>query len=288
MRALKIIKGIVLFFIFLIVLLLGVLGYAHYIEPNLLMVKSITIDTQKAIKPCKIVFFADTHFGGLYGERHAEKIADKINGLNADIVIFGGDLFDNYAHDHDAMDLEYLKAELGRIKANAGKFAVWGNHDYGGGAVRIYEEFLKSCGFTLLNDESRLLTEYGIRVVGFDDYLMGWTDPSLYTLESDSFNVIASHEPIIANFIQSGSDNLLLTGHTHGGQVSIPFLTSRLLPNGSGQFVKGLYSTEEIGTAASLQMYTTSGIGMTRYPFRFLNVPEIIEVNLEGADDRGD
>lgn len=288
MRALKIIKGIVLFFIFLIVLLLGVLGYAHYIEPNLLMVKSITIDTQKAIKPCKIVFFADTHFGGLYGEKHAEKIADKINGLNADIVIFGGDLFDNYAHDHGAMDLEYLKAELGRIKANAGKFAVWGNHDYGGGAVRIYEEFLESCGFTLLNDESRLLTEYGIRVVGFDDYLMGWTDPSLYTLESDSFNVIASHEPIIANFIQSGSDNLLLTGHTHGGQVSIPFLTSRLLPNGSGQFVKGLYSAGEIGTAASLQMYTTSGIGMTRYPFRFLNVPEIIEVNLEGADDRGD
>lgn len=288
MRALKIIKKIVLVFIFLTVLLLGVLGYAHYIEPNLLTVRSVTIDTQKAIKPCKIVFFADTHFGSLYGEKHAEKIADKINGLNADIVIFGGDLFDNYVYDHGAMDLEYLKAELGRIKAAAGKFAVWGNHDYGGGAVRIYEDFLESCGFALLNDESRLLTEYGIRVVGFDDYLMGWTDPSLYTLESDSFNVIASHEPIIANFIQSGSDNLLLTGHTHGGQVSIPFLTSRLLPNGSGQFVKGLYSAEEIGTAASLQMYTTSGIGMTRYPFRFLNVPEIIEVNLEGADDRGD
>lgn len=274
------VKKICTFCLIILLSILLIFGYARFIEPNLLTVKSFDVVTEKPVNPCKIVFFTDTHFGKYYDDSHVEKIVKKINQSNADIVIFGGDLLDNYARDREDIDFEYLREELSNINAKSGKYAVWGNHDYGGGAVRIYEDFITSCGFTILKNESRILEKYGIKIIGYDDYLMGWTDPALYNIESELYNIIVSHEPVISQFITNSSENFLLSGHTHGGQVTIPFLTTKLLPEGSGQFVKGLYSKEEINTAASLQMYVSSGIGMTRYPFRFFNTPEIVEINL--------
>lgn len=228
-----------------------------------------------------MVYFTDTHFGKHYDVSHAGKIAEKINAAKPDVVVFGGDLLDNFARDRDNMDLQYLKEELQGIEAKAGKYAVWGNHDYGGGAIRVYEDFMTSCGFEILDNESVALESYGIRLIGYDDYLMGWTDPSLYKIESDLFNVIAAHEPIVSQFIESESENFLLSGHTHGGQVTIPFITDKFLPKGSGQFTKGLYTAKDIHTEVSLTMYTSSGIGMTRYPFRFLNTPEIVQIRFQ-------
>lgn len=277
------VKKVLSFFLLTIFTFLSVLGYAYFVEPNLLVVQSLTVETQKLIKPFKVVFFTDPHFGNLYQEHHADKIVSNINKLDADLVLFGGDLLDNYARDRQTMDLEVLETSLSQIEAKEGKFAVWGNHDYGGGAIRIYEDFMTSCGFEILSDESRFIENLGINLIGYDDYLMGWTDPSLYTVEDDWFNIIVAHEPVVSQLIAGKGENFLFSGHTHGGQVTIPFLTSKFLPKGSGLFVKGLYSTKEIGTDSSLQMYTSSGIGMTRYPFRFLNVPEIVEVNFQSS-----
>lgn len=274
-------KRIILILFMIAIAFLSVIGYSRFIEPNLLLTKSLVIETQKPIEPCTMVYFTDTHFGKYYDVNHAGKIVEKINAENPDIVIFGGDLLDNYARDYDNMDLQYVKEELQKIEAKVGKYAVWGNHDYGGGAVRIYEDFITSCGFELLDNESVELANYGIKLIGYDDYLMGWTDPSLYKIESDLFNVIIAHEPIVSQFIESKSENFLLSGHTHGGQVNIPFITNKFLPEGSGQFKKGYYSEKEIDTTILLKMYTSSGIGMTRYPFRFLNPPEIIEIKFQ-------
>lgn len=276
-------KRIYIMLLFIILIISSIVGYAYYIEPNLLVVKSLDIKTKKFINPCKIAFFTDTHFGKHYDVHHIENIVAKINQAKVDIVIFGGDLLDNYARDRDELDLNYLKDELLKINATKGKYAVRGNHDYGGGSIRIYEEFMTSSNFKVLNNESVPLDDYGISLIGYDDYLMGWSDPSLYKIKSDLFHVIISHEPIISKYIESESDNFLLSGHTHGGQISIPFLTNKFLPEGSGQFKKGYYTKEEIGTNTSLSMYTSSGIGMTRYPFRFLNTPEIIIINLENT-----
>lgn len=270
------------FIMFSIVIFISVTGYARYIEPNLLKVRTFDVVTEKPIKPISIIFFTDTHFGKYYDVHNAEKIVKKINQSNADLVIFGGDLLDNYAR--DTIDFEYLKEQFENIDVTIGKYAVRGNHDYGGGAVRVYEDFMTSCGFQLLDNEHIVFDDYGIQLIGYDDYLMGWTDPTLYKIQSNLFNVIIAHEPIVSQFIESESDNLMLSGHTHGGQVNIPFLTEKLLPEGSGQFVKGFYTEKEIGTTASLNMYTSSGIGMTRYPFRFLNIPEIIKINIKNAN----
>ena len=144
-----------------------------------------------------------------------------INGRDADIVIFGGDLFDNYARDQEILDLEYLQEQLSRIEAQAGKYAVFGNHDYGGGAVRIYEEFMNNCGFYVLNDETVFLELFHIEIIGFDDYLLGQTEADFYHIQSDKFLLMATHEPIISEFIEGSGEGLILSGHTHGGQISV-------------------------------------------------------------------
>lgn len=255
-------------------------GYARYVEPYMLITRTVTIEATKHVPECTIVFFSDTHFGKDYSEKNIERIVKRINRSEPDLVIFGGDFLDNYARDREALDLEYIGAELSKIEASYGKFAVWGNHDYGGGAVRIYQDLMTDGGFQVLENESCLIEELNMKVFGYDDYLLGRTEESLYQIQSQYFNLIAAHEPVVADFIENTGDNLLLTGHTHGGQVGIPAIREKVIPKGSGGYAKGLYTKEEIGTKSSLQMFVSSGIGTTLYPIRFLNVPEIVEIHL--------
>lgn len=255
-------------------------GYARYVEPYMLITRTVTIEATKHVPECTIVFFSDTHFGKDYSEKNVERIVKRINRSEPDLVIFGGDFLDNYARDREELDLEYIGAELSKIEASYGKFAVWGNHDYGGGAVRIYQDLMTDGGFQVLENESCLIEELNMKVFGYDDYLLGRTEESLYQIQSQYFNLIAAHEPVVADFIENTGDNLLLTGHTHGGQVGIPAIREKVIPKGSGGYAKGLYTKEEIGTKSSLQMFVSSGIGTTLYPIRFLNVPEIVEIHL--------
>lgn len=139
---------------------------------------------------------------------------------------------------------------------------------------------MNNCGFHVLDDETVFLEEFNIEITGFDDYLMGHTEADSYHMQSDKFHLIATHEPVISKFIKGSGESFVLSGHTHGGQVSVPYLTRKMLPKGSDQFIKGFYDTQDIKGDASVQMYVSSGIGLTKYPFRFMNVPEIIEVNL--------
>ena len=81
-------------------------------------------------------------------------------------------MLDNYARDSENIDFDKLSSALSSITAKNGKYAVFGNHDIGGGAVRMYNDFMTSCGFTVLSDESVYIDEYNIKIVGFDDIMM--------------------------------------------------------------------------------------------------------------------
>lgn len=255
-------------------------GYARYVEPYMLMTRTVTINSEKEVPECTVVFFSDTHFGQNYSEKNIERIVRRINRSSPDLVIFGGDFLDNYARDKSGLDLDYIKSQLAEIRSVYGKFAVWGNHDYGGGAERVYRDLMSGGGFQVLENESCLIEELNMKVFGYDDYLLGQTKPDLYQIKSQYFNLIAAHEPVVADFISNTGDNLLLTGHTHGGQIGIRGIRENVVPKGSGGYVKGLYSQDDIGTVTPMQMYVTSGIGTALYPVRFLNVPEIVEIRI--------
>lgn len=198
-------------FMFIWIFMIFIVCYSRYMEPERLVMKEITVETNMDIEKCRILFFTDTHFGTIYDGNHVERIVEMINERDGDIVIFGGDLFDNYARDKELLDMEYLQEELSKIEAKAGKYAVFGNHDYGGGAVRIYEQFMNNCGFYVLDNETVFLEKFNIEVIGFDDYLLGQTEVDFYHIQSDNFHLIVTHEPVISKWIEGSGENLILS-----------------------------------------------------------------------------
>ena len=198
-------------FMFIWIFMIFIVCYSRYMEPERLVMKEITVETNMDIEKCRILFFTDTHFGTIYDGNHVERIVEMINERDGDIVIFGGDLFDNYARDKELLDMEYLQEELSKIEAKAGKYAVFGNHDYGGGAVRSYEQFMNNCGFYVLDNETVFLEKFNIEVIGFDDYLLGQTEVDFYHIQSDNFHLIVTHEPVISKWIEGSGENLTLS-----------------------------------------------------------------------------
>lgn len=137
----KIIKRIILF-ILLILILTGLLAvYAVKIEPYRLAVRDYDLKNGAASAELKLVHISDIQVSEAYSEERLGKLVDKINGQSPDIVVFTGDLYDNYAAYHPEKKVE--KA-LSAIEARYGKYAVWGNRDYGGGAMRLIRESYKT------------------------------------------------------------------------------------------------------------------------------------------------
>lgn len=271
-------KYIIKPFLFLILILCILLFYAHFVEPSLLVKTTHTVQAPSDVKECKIVYFSDTHFGGLYDQEHLSRIVEKINLQNPDIVVFGGDLLDNYARDREILDLDFITSKLKEICPDSKKYAVYGNHDYGGGASRVYSDLMENGGFTVLNNTSLFLEEFNIKMAGFDDYLLGSTDPAFYQSKENAFTVLLSHEPDVAQLISMPRAGIMLSGHSHGGQVTLPFLTQHILPVGATKYVKGHYPL--CGISANLSLYVSKGIGMTMLPLRFLNPPEIMVLQI--------
>ena len=99
----------VLFWIVLAALLTGL--YARFVEPNLLVVRRLSFQAEGITADCRVVFFTDTHFGEDKPVDSAKQLAERINQLEPDLVIFGGDLLDNYARDREQLDLELLREQ---------------------------------------------------------------------------------------------------------------------------------------------------------------------------------
>lgn len=249
--------------------------YASYVEPNRLITKEVKIEMSAPVE--NIVFFTDTHFGSNYSQEKAKEIVDKINAIDAPIVIFGGDLLDSYWQDEKILDLSSLSDTLSKIKAKY-KIAVWGNHDYGGGAYRYYEHIMEDAGFIILKQDNLLIEEYQLNIVGFDDLQLGTStiDPNQLKAEPGYFNLYVSHEPDLFSSIDVSEADLCLSGHSHGGQIALPFIGSLISNMGARNYVKGVYN---IGAT---KLFVSSGIGTTKLKLRLFNVPEIVNIVFEG------
>ena len=259
----------------ILVIFLLIFCYASFIEPNRLIVKDVNITMEAPIE--NITFFSFTHFGTNYSQEKAEEIVNKINEINAPMVIFGGDLIDAYWQDKDLLDLEVLSNTLSKINAKY-KIAVWGNHDYGGGAYRHYEKIMEDAGFILLKQESLTIEELKINIIGFDDLQLGTSlnDPQNLKAKEDYFNIYISHEPDLFSTIDVSEADLCLSGHSHGGQISLPIIGSLISNMGARKYIKGVYNID------ATKLFVSSGIGTTKIKMRLLNIPEIVNIKFKG------
>lgn len=247
--------------------------YAFKIEPFLLFSHSYTLSAPgvQAAETITLVQISDIQISEAYPEENLKKLVKKVNAASPDIIVFTGDLYDNYARYHANTS---VKEALSDMIAPYGKFAIWGNRDYGGGASRVYSELMESSGFTLLENSSTSITfqnDKTLLIGGLDDALLGAADVEAIKLAMDApadYRILLLHEPDILNRLEYDTANLALAGHSHGGQVRLPFFQG-IRTSLAKEYTRGFY---DIG---SMKLYVNTGLGTSHIPIRFMVPPEI-------------
>lgn len=250
--------------------------YAGHIEPKLLEINHLTMKNKlipKSFNEFKIVQFSDTHLGFQYDRQQFISLVQKINELQPDLIFFTGDLLDA---PNKYTDGDMIIPLLNKLHAPFGKFAIYGNHDHGGYGSDIYRSIMEKAGFTLLqntNQRVKLLDGSSLYIIGIDDAMLGKPDigKAMEGVPVNSFNILLSHAPDLADKASEYNIHFQLSGHSHGGQIKIPFVGALVKPPFAEKYHEGFY---EIGETP-LTLYVNRGIGTTRLPFRFLSKPEL-------------
>ncbi|SFK08715.1 hypothetical protein SAMN04488574_15314 [Bacillus sp. 71mf] len=275
--------------IFLIIFIfpIAIYLYAFQFEPKSLSITWTDIESPnipKGFQGVKIVQFSDTHFGPNFSHEQQKKLVDQINELKPDIVVFTGDLIDKFAE--YGSERKETQTILSQIHAPLGKYAVFGNHDRGGGGRYLYKQYMEESGFTVLvNETTKIKANNGdyITISGLDDFLLGKpkVQPTLQHLQEKDFNILLVHEPDTVDEVLAYPVDLQLSGHSHGGQAQLPFIGPIVTTKLADQYVEGLYSLQ--GKTKPLQLYVNRGIGTTRMPLRFLSKPELSVLSLRNS-----
>lgn len=241
----------------------------------------------------KIVHISDLHVGSFsYRYRILEKVVHLINDLDADLILFTGDLVNNYA-----WELKGWDQVLNKLSAKKGKFAVLGNHDYGDYSPWISEEakkenfeeiknFYQKIDFQLLLNASEVLTEdnQSIGILGVEnwglppfrqdgDLQKAWKD-----VRNLPFKILLSHDPSHwdAEVIDKTDIDLTLSGHTHGMQAGIKIMGKQWSPiQYKYKRWAGLYAHKK------QYLYVTRGLGWLGFPGRMGMRPEITLIELK-------
>ncbi|WP_066317821.1 metallophosphoesterase [Bacillus sp. FJAT-29814] len=264
---------------FLTVLGLGAGGYVYgnRIEPALLGITRLEIShplIPAGFHGKKIIQFSDTHLGFQYNLNQLDKLINKINAEKPDLIFFTGDLMDE---PNKYREINKLTGILQKLQAPLGKYCIYGNHDHGGYGTEIYRGIMEAAGFKLLINSAdfiKLPDNSRIFIAGIDDLMLGKPDlaSALKHVPEKQFCILLSHEPDFAETAMSYPVQWQLSGHSHGGQVKIPFAGALVLPPFAKIYQEGLYA---IGGENGLILYVNRGIGTTGLPFRFFSKPEL-------------
>jgi uncharacterized protein len=256
--------------------------YAREIEPRMLDITRHKIKNNNipiGFNGTKIIQFSDTHLGFQYGVEQLDKLISKINSMEPDIIFFTGDLLDDPRHYGNPTTIIDM---LSKLEAPLGKFAVYGNHDHGGYGSDLYKKIIEDSGFRLLINSSELISLLdgsNIAIAGIDDAMLGKPDisASVEKIPQNTYTILLSHAPDKADEAAKYSIDLQLSGHSHGGQIQIPFYGPWVTPPFAEKYVEGFY---KIGSKEKFTLYVNRGLGTTRLPFRFLSQPELAHFTL--------
>lgn len=267
-------KKLIRFLLIIILILSLLVVYARYGGTRGLITKEYSIETtiEDSFDGLKIVHFSDLHYLRITNKENTQSIIEEINLLNPDIVVFTGDLIDKDYKPNDK-DISNLKELLTSIKSKYGKYSVLGEHD-----TKI-EDTIKdiyiSSNFTLLDnsydviygDNNNKLFIGGLSNNPDIDKVMNYFTDN----EDINYKIILVHEPDYTDTITSKYDNinLILSGHSHNGQINIPYIKKLFLPEGSKKYYNNYYKVN------NTNLYISSGLGESKINFRLFNKPSI-------------
>lgn len=222
----------------------------------------------------KIVQFSDLHYGSTIFEKEVKKLVKLINSRNPDIVIFTGDLIDS-KYKISSKEREKLITELSKIKASIGKYSVYGDED-----SDEYATIIKQSNFTLLNNSYDLVYDDAnlpIIIIGVSSLLdnnYNIDDAFSYfneaTSNSNLYRIVIFHEPDLTDYIlENNKADLLLAGHSHNGNINLPFIDVGIKYDGAKKYSKAMYQLDES------KLYVSSGVGTNGAGIRFFCQPSI-------------
>lgn len=243
-------------------------------EARHIVVENINIPIKNLKKKFKIVQISDIHIGGLIDKKFIKDMVAKVNVLNADVIVITGDLVD--------IKVKFAKQainELINLKSNYGTFFITGNHEFFHDIDEILEE-LKRNNINILDNESSYIGQKGVgfNLVGVNDifgYRIGKYMPDINKAVSqcdkNSPSVLLAHQPLFVEEAQNFDIDLMLSGHTHGGQL-YPF---KFLVQLQQPYTAGYYKHNN-----KLQVYVNRGTGYWGPPMRLGAVSEITLLNI--------
>lgn len=237
-------------------------------------------------RPLTLIQITDLHFGLFVGSSEMKRLVDQTNSIEGDAVLITGDVFHSRINPVEPAIPLLKKLRPRRL----GNFAVLGNHDFYAGEHRSVAAF-RDGGLTLLRDQWVTL-DHGnqpVHLGGIDDPLGSW----LWGREFPGFQafmekaptapgirILLSHRPNVLPLASNSDIDLVLSGHTHGGQVILPTCTPKRglsLARLASPYTHGWYRQGET------RMYLNRGVGLTFVPWRINCPPEIAVVHLSGS-----
>ena len=262
----------------------GLAFYAGEIARHELEIIYLTISLPRlpdAFAGMKIVQISDLHFQEYTEAAFLEAIVRRVNEAAPDLVVLTGDFVSNNPlPKHFSIKLGYQCAEiLNRIQCPL-RYAILGNHDAIVSA-RAVTDALHTQGIPVLANSSVPIERDGQRIwlAGTKDALEQKPDlaaalPAARRPDHEPV-ILLMHEPDYADRALGRKIDLMLSGHTHGGQIRIPFLPPLLLPGMGTKYVHGHFRLPD-----GMQLYVNRGIGAVNLPFRFRCPPEITVITL--------
>lgn len=267
----------------LILFALGGTLYPTVIEPLWFDVENVALKLPRLAQlfsGFRLVQISDIHAGEQWMPAQLESVVEKVIALKPDIVAITGD----FVYSSPVMNDEILtrtEAALATLSSHVPTYAVMGNHDHWWDVERIRSALARS-NVVELNNGVHTLKRDGasLHLCGVDDVYERKDDLDrvLNQLPSDGCAILLAHEPDFADSsAATGRFDLQISGHSHGGQVIVPFVGPIVLPRHGRKYPIGLYQVGE------MMQYTNRGLGMVFPYVRFMCRPEITLFTLNSA-----
>jgi predicted MPP superfamily phosphohydrolase len=251
-------------------------SYPVFIERNIVRINRYRMplaNLPPSFHGFTIAHLTDLHLGFLVSESFIEGIVHKANKLQTDLIVCTGD----YVHKRNSIEeIEKVWPILSKLKARYGVYSVLGNHDHWADTARsLYwlertKQNLRHKCKPIYKGKDRII------IGGAGDY---WEDKlkidkAFSCSDENECRLLLSHNPDSVDTEFNTPLSLVLSGHTHGGQVVIPFLGPPMLPVKNKDYSSGLIVTRRT------QLFISRGIGWAIYPIRFNCYPEIAVLEL--------